>query len=135
MPKTTKMPKHKAQLADEGDLLNHGAECPPEVWGQLWNVVDAARMAVRPVRGQEREDALEFLADQEKMLRRALGFFAGRHEDWEHHEGYLRRKVDTHPYVLEMQKQDRDIFHEGLVADGYVLQSDGTYKKSPSPIV
>jgi hypothetical protein len=111
-------------------------DCHPEVWEQLWAVVDAARMAVCPVRGQTRDDALSFLADQEKMLRRALSFFAGRHGSGEgrlgageHHEGWLRRNMDTHPYVLAMRKQDRDLLHADLESDGYVLQADGTYRQ------
>lgn len=85
------------------------ANCPPEVWEGLWRVLDAARMAVCPARGQEKEDALMFLADQEKMLRRALGFFMG-----ESGEDYLRIGVEAHPYVSKMKEQDRKLLQEAL---------------------
>ena len=85
----------------------------PEVWESLWRVVDASRLAVCPGRQQTRDDALEFLADQEKMLRRAIGFFHGPPDTA---ETVLRGSFATkHPYTLEIEEQDRVSVREMLL--------------------
>lgn len=69
-------------------------EVHPVVWEQLWRVVDAARMSIAPYHGQTRDEALTFLADEEKMLRRALGGDVG--------EDNVRRGMLKHPYTIAM---------------------------------
>jgi len=75
---------------------------PPEfsmaLWESLWRVVDASRLAICPIGELDRDSALEFLADQEKMLRRCIG-----HPE---NEDQLRVDVVPHPYVLKVHEQE-----------------------------
>jgi hypothetical protein len=77
---------------------------PPEfsmaLWESLWRVVDASRLAICPLGEMTKEEALEFLADQEKMLRRCLGGDEGEDE--------MRAGVTPHPFVIKAHEQERD---------------------------
>jgi len=76
---------------------------PPEfslaLWESLWRVVDAARLVTVVHGDMTQADALEFLADQEKMLRRCLGGKAGEKE--------MREGVTKHPFVIEAEAAER----------------------------
>lgn len=71
----------------------------PEVMESLWRVVDAARIAIQRPDSMSPDDALEFLADQEKMLRRAIGFFHGG-------EDTLREGITKHPFILDLERAE-----------------------------
>lgn len=69
-----------------------------ELWESMWRVVDASRLAIRQYGNTTHEDALSFLADQEKMLRRCLGGDAGEVE--------MRVGVTKHPFVLATEEAE-----------------------------
>lgn len=71
-----------------------------DLWESLWRVVDASRLAIRQHGEMSHEDALLFLADQEKMLRRCLGGDAG--------EAEMRVGIEKHPYVLSAEAAESE---------------------------
>jgi hypothetical protein len=81
----------------------------PQAYEALWRVVDAARLVLISPEGPDRDEMMRFLADQEKMLRRAVAFFYGPDGEAE-----LRKAagVTRHPYVsaleLEHSPQDKE---------------------------
>lgn len=83
------------------------------LWESLWRVVDAARLVTVVHGDMTQADALEFLADQEKMLRRCLGGGAGEKE--------MREGVTKHPFVLNAEEAERDrvrrVIRESSVED------------------
>lgn len=84
----------------------------PEVWESLWRVVDASRNVILRTDPQAHEEALEFLADQEKMLRRAIGFFHGPPDTAEQ---TLRGDVATkHPHILNLESERRTVLINDL---------------------
>lgn len=86
-----------------------------EVIESLWRVVDAARLVIRRWDniGVSDQEIREFLADQEKMLRRAVAFFHGGPDVGEE---ALRAdgRASKHPYVLEIEARDTARFEEYL---------------------
>ncbi len=92
-------PKKRSPAAFAHPVIN------PEVLEAMWRVVDAARFAICPGRNQTRDEALEFLADQEKMFRRSIGFFHGPVDEV---ETVLRGTSTKHPYILQLEDDDRN---------------------------
>lgn len=74
-----------------------------EVTESLWRVLDAARFAISPPHGTDKQELLEFLADQEKMLRRAIAFFHGPDG-----ENVLRQGLTKHPYIITLEQNERE---------------------------
>lgn len=86
-------------------------EVHPEVWEQMWRVIDSARFLACPPRGTTEDDLRSHLADSEKMLRRALAAFYGGSEV------IVRGSATKHPWTLKIEQRDRDILRQSLLED------------------
>lgn len=81
----------------------------PEVWEQMWRVIDAARLISTPPRGTEEHDLRLHLADSEKMLTRAIAVFCGD-------EVVIRGAATKHPWTVEIEALDEELRERPFVA-------------------
>jgi len=74
-----------------------------EVYEQLWRIVDTARFLSRPPRASVTEsDLLSKLADDLKMLERAIGFFCNADE-----KAARGDAATKHPWTLKIEEEER----------------------------